>query len=214
MRSEWDHSNTGCSDHAGICTTDRTYDNAVSLIRCSGAGFYRGGYQRCRQHSFRYRTDRRWADVTHENDRRERTQILMDIANKSGGMVIGTGDLSSLHLAGRLTTEITCSCMQSRIGAKDTGAPSGAALCGYPEETLTSVADVLDTPVSRELYRRKTEKFTRKTEDLVGPYDAHGIYLYHMSKVFSYAPAKAYQGLRKTGICWNSMTMQRYLNVG
>ena len=95
-----DHSNIKAVTMPGFGTTDRTYDNAVSLIRCLGADFIEVDIKDAVNIHFRdIGQDPSMHDVTYENGQaRERTQILMDIANKSGGMVIGTGDLSELAL--------------------------------------------------------------------------------------------------------------------
>ena len=96
-----DHKDIVAVTMPGFGTTDRTYDNAVSLIQISGC--YVPGSQHCRFCSYSFSSDigqdEAVHDVTYENGQaRERTQILMDIANKSGGMVIGTGDMSELAL--------------------------------------------------------------------------------------------------------------------
>ena len=135
-------------------------------------------------------------DVTYENGQaRERTQILMDIANKSGGMVIGTGDLSELALGWA-----TYNGDHMSMYAVNASVPKTlvrhlvryyADTCG--DETLKQVLlDVLDTPVSPELLPPEDGKISQKTEDLVGPYELHDFYLYHMLRL-SYAPAKVYR---------------------
>ena len=189
-----DHSNIKAVTMPGFGTTDRTYDNAVSLIRCLEADFIEVDIKDAVNIHFRdIGQDPSMHDVTYENGQaRERTQILMDIANKSGGMVIGTGDLSELALGWA-----TYNGDHMSMYAVNASAPKTlvrhlvryyADTCG--DETLKQVLlDVLDTPVSPELLPPEDGKISQKPEDLVGPYD---FYLYHMLRL-SYAPAKVYR---------------------
>ena len=135
-------------------------------------------------------------DVTYENGQaRERTQILMDIANKEGGMVIGTGDLSELALGWA-----TYNGDHMSMYAVNASVPKTlvrhlvryyADTCG--DEKLGAVlTDVLDTPVSPELLPPEDGKISQKTEDLVGPYELHDFYLYHMLRL-GFAPKKVYR---------------------
>lgn len=192
-----DHSNIKAVTMPGFGTTDRTYDNAVSLIRCLGADFIEVDIKDAVNIHFRdIGQDSSVHDVTYENGQaRERTQILMDIANKSGGMVIGTGDLSELALGWA-----TYNGDHMSMYAVNASVPKTlvrhlvryyADTCG--DEILKQVLlDVLDTPVSPELLPPEDGKISQKTEDLVGPYELHDFYLYHMLRL-SYAPAKVYR---------------------
>ena len=135
-------------------------------------------------------------DVTYENGQaRERTQILMDIANKSGGMVIGTGDMSELALGWATYNGdhmsmygVNCSVPKTLV----------RHLVKYYADTCGDVSlseileDVLDTPVSPELLPPEDGKISQKTEDLVGPYELHDFYLYHMLRL-GFAPKKVYR---------------------
>ena len=134
--------------------------------------------------------------MTYENGQaRERTQILMDIANKEGGMVIGTGDLSELALGWA-----TYNGDHMSMYAVNASVPKTlvrhlvryyADTCG--DEKLGAVlTDVLDTPVSPELLPPEDGKISQKTEDLVGPYELHDFYLYHMLRL-GFAPKKVYR---------------------
>ena len=135
-------------------------------------------------------------DVTYENGQaRERTQILMDLANKRNGMVIGTGDLSELALGWA-----TYNGDHMSMYAVNASVPKTlvrhlvryyADTCG---DTLLqyTLMDVLDTPVSPELLPPEDGKISQKTEDLVGPYELHDFFLYHMLR-FGSAPAKIYR---------------------
>ena len=192
-----DHKNIKAVTMPGFGTTDRTYDNAVSMIRCLGADFMEVSIKDAVNIHFRdIGHDPKVHDVTYENGQaRERTQILMDIANKSGGMVIGTGDLSELALGWA-----TYNGDHMSMYAVNASVPKTlvrhlvqfyADTCG--DGKLEKVLlDVLDTPVSPELLPPEDGKIAQKTEDLVGPYELHDFYLYHMLRL-GYSPAKIYR---------------------
>ena len=181
----------------GFGTTDRTYDNAVNLISCLNAEFLEVDIKEAVNIHFRdIGQDPSVHDVTYENGQaRERTQILMDIANKAGGMVIGTGDLSELALGWA-----TYNGDHMSMYAVNASVPKTlvrhlvryyADTCG--DEKLKAVLlDVLDTPVSPELLPPEDGKISQKTEDLVGPYELHDFFLYYMLRQ-SFAPAKVYR---------------------
>lgn len=191
------HRNIKAVTMPGFGTTDRTYDNAVQLIRSLGADFIEVDIREAVNIHFRdIGQDASVHDVTYENGQaRERTQILMDIANKSGGMVIGTGDLSELALGWA-----TYNGDHMSMYAVNASVPKTlvrhlvryyADTCG--EEVLKRVLlDVLDTPVSPELLPPEDGRISQKTEDLVGPYELHDFYLYHMLRQ-GYSPAKVYR---------------------
>lgn len=181
----------------GFGTTDRTYDNAVNLIKCLGADFMEVDIKEAVNVHFRdIAHDPSVHDVTYENGQaRERTQILMDIANKAGGMVIGTGDLSELAL-GWATYNGDHMSMYGVNGSVPKTLVRHlvqfyADTCG--DETLKKVLlDVLDTPVSPELLPPEDGKISQKTEDIVGPYELHDFYLYHMLRM-GHPPKKIYR---------------------
>ena len=175
-----DHKNIKAVTMPGFGTTDRTYDNAVSLIKCLNADFMEVSIKDAVNIHFRdIGQDPKVHDVTYENGQaRERTQILMDIANKTGGMVIGTGDLSELALGWA-----TYNGDHMSMYAVNASVPKTlvrhlvryyADTCG--DEALEAVLlDVLDTPVSPELLPPEDGKISQKTEDLVGPYELQRI---------------------------------------
>lgn len=118
----------------GFGTTDRTYENALSLIRCLGAKLIEVDIKEAVRIHFRdIGQDESVHDVTYENGQaRERTQILMDIANKNNGMVIGTGDMSELALGWATYNGDHMSMYGvNASGTKDAGAPSGTLLCRH-----------------------------------------------------------------------------------
>ncbi|MEE8826797.1 MAG: NAD(+) synthase [Eubacteriales bacterium] len=184
-------------------TTDRTYNNACELTRTLGATLKEVNIKKAvMQHFEDIGHDPEVHDVTYENSQaRERTMILMNLANQSNGLVIGTGDLSELALGWA-----TYNGDHMSMYAVNASVPKTlvrhlvryfADTCG--DESLTKVLlDVLDTPVSPELLP-PTENGTisQKTEDLVGPYELHDFFLYYMLRV-GFGPAKIYRIARKT----------------
>ena len=178
-------------------TTDRTYRNACALVRCLGGTLKEVNIKEAVSCHFRdIGQDMDVHDVTYENSQaRERTQVLMDIANQCGGMVIGTGDMSELAL-GWATYNGDHMSMYGVNG----GIPKTLVrhLVGYYADTCGDgqlaaiLRDVLDTPVSPELIPPENGQIAQKTEDLVGPYELHDFFLYHMMR-FGYRPGKIYR---------------------
>lgn len=178
-------------------TTDRTYQNACKMTLKLGATLKEVPIQDAVRVHFRdigHSEDDH--SVTYENAQaRERTQVLMDIANQDGGMVIGTGDMSELAL-GWATYNGDHMSMYGVNGSVPKTLVRHlvqyyADTCGE-EELRTVLLDVLDTPVSPELLPPKDGEIAQKTEDLVGPYELHDFYLYYVLR-FGYEPAKIYR---------------------
>ena len=192
-----DHSRIAAVTMPGFGTTDRTYDNAVYLIKCLGAEFIEVDIKNAvNVHFTDIGHDSSIHDVTYENGQaRERTQILMDLANKKNGMVIGTGDLSELALGWA-----TYNGDHMSMYAVNASVPKTlvrhlvkyyADTCG--DELLEkTLLDVLDTPVSPELLPPEEGEISQKTEDLVGPYELHDFFLYYMLRC-GYEPLKIYR---------------------
>lgn len=192
-------------DHEGIIavtmpgfgTTDRTYDNAVSLIQALGAEFVEVDIKNAvNVHFADIGQDASVHDVTYENSQaRERTQILMDIANKNNALVIGTGDLSELALGWA-----TYNGDHMSMYAVNASVPKTLVrhLVRYYADTFDDMRlsetlyDVLDTPVSPELLPPEDGKISQKTEDLVGPYELHDFFLYYLLRL-GFSPAKIYR---------------------
>ena len=181
----------------GFGTTDRTYHNAVDLIHGIGASFHEIGIgDAVTDHLNALGHPLDLHDVTYENAQaRERTQILMDLANQVGGIVVGTGDLSELALGWA-----TYNGDHMSMYAVNAGVPKTLVryLVDYVADRKGSEAirdilkDVLDTPVSPELLPPdQSGKITQKTEDLVGPYALHDFFLYHVVRN-GYGPQKVY----------------------
>ena len=178
-------------------TTDRTYQNAVSLIKELGATLKEVRIEKAvRQHFADIGHDENNHDVTYENSQaRERTQILMDMANQYNGMVIGTGDMSELALGWATYNGDHMSMYGVNASVPKTLVRHlvryYADTCG--DKALADVLnDVLDTPVSPELLPPEDGKISQKTEDLVGPYELHDFFLYYILR-YGYHPAKIYR---------------------
>ena len=180
-------------------TTDRTYNNACSLAKECGATLKEVPIaDAVRQHFADLGHDESLHDVTYENcQARERTQVLMDYANKTNGIVIGTGDLSELALG-------WCTYNGDHMSMYGVNSSIPKTLVRYlvqwfaeasedaKNEKLASVLkDILDTPVSPELLPPKEGGISQVTEDLVGPYELHDFYLYYLLR-FGFSPAKIY----------------------
>ena len=181
----------------GFGTTDRTYDNAVSMIQYLGAAFTEVNIKESvLKHFADIGHDANVHDVTYENAQaRERTQILMDIANKENGMVIGTGDMSELALGWA-----TYNGDHMSMYAVNASVPKTLVrfLVEYyaescKDEALAAVLrDILDTPVSPELLPpQENGEIAQKTEDLIGPYELHDFFLYYVLR-FGFSPEKIY----------------------
>ena len=186
----------------GFGTTDRTHDNARAMSEALGCELREIGIAAAvRQHFADIGHDEADHSVTYENAQaRERTQILMDVANQEGGLVVGTGDLSELALGWA-----TYNADHMSMYGVNAGVPKTlvrhlvryvADSCG--DEALRSVLlDVLDTPVSPELLPATGDgKIAQKTEDLVGPYELHDFFLYNVLRC-GFGPAKVYRLARE-----------------
>ncbi len=181
----------------GFGTTKRTHSNSETLCSLLGVTFKEVNITAAvNQHFKDIGQDPACLDVTYENSQaRERTQVLMDIANKSGGMVIGTGDLSELALGWA-----TYNGDHMSMYAVNSSVPKTLVryLVRYEAEcaggdTQKVLEDILATPVSPELLPAdKNGEIAQKTEDLVGPYELHDFFLYHMLR-FGETPAKIYR---------------------
>ena len=181
----------------GFGTTDRTYENAVQMIKRVGATFLEVDIKESvRVHFTDIGQEETVHDVTYENSQaRERTQILMDIANKNNGMVIGTGDMSELALGWATYNGDHMSMYGVNASVPKTLVRHlvryYADVCDEAELSAV-LLDVLDTPVSPELLPPEDGKISQKTEDIVGPYELHDFYLYYMLR-FGFAPGKIFR---------------------
>ena len=178
-------------------TTDRTYDNACKMALALGTVLEEIDIKESVTLHFKdIKHEQENHNVTYENSQaRERTQVLMDIANRENGMVIGTGDMSELALGWATYNGDHMSMYGVNVGVPKTLVRHlvkyYADTC--QEEGLKAILlDVLDTPVSPELLPPVDGVIAQKTEDLVGPYELHDFFLYYMLR-FGYDPAKIYR---------------------
>ena len=183
-------------------TTDRTYDNACKLAKVLGATLEEVNIREAVTIHFRdIKQDMEKHDVTYENGQaRERTQILMDIANRENALVIGTGDMSELALGWATYNGDHMSMYGVNAGVPKTLVRHlvkyYADTCGN-RELEGVLLDVLDTPVSPELLPPVDGVISQRTEDLVGPYELHDFFLYYMLRC-GFEPAKIYRIAKKS----------------
>lgn len=177
-------------------TTDRTYQNACELTRRLGATLKEVDIKASvTQHFADIGQDLSTHDVTYENAQaRERTQVLMDLANQCGGLVVGTGDMSELALGWATYNGDHMSMYGVNASVPKTLVRHlvryYADTCG--DKRLSDILlDILDTPVSPELLPPEDGKISQKTEELVGPYELHDFFLYYVLR-FGYHPEKIY----------------------
>ncbi|MDE5995809.1 MAG: NAD(+) synthase, partial [Eubacterium sp.] len=168
----------------GFGTTDRTYHNAIDLMKCLGVTIKEISIRdACIQHMKDIEHDAEIKDITYENTQaRERTQILFDMANKHGKLLVGTGDLSELAMG-------WCTYNGDHMSMYGVNASVPKTLVRYLVEYVAGISekktaeilyDVLDTPVSPELLPPdENGKIAQKTEENIGPYELHDFFLYH-----------------------------------
>lgn len=180
----------------GFGTTDRTYTNAVNLMKSLGVTIREVSIAKSvTQHFEDIGHDASVHDVTYENAQaRERTQILMDLANELGGMVIGTGDLSELALGWATYNG-------DHMSMYGVNASIPKTLIKYlvrfvsqqvDEQSALTLTDIIDTPISPELIPADADgNIKQKTEDLVGPYELHDFFLYYFLR-HGFSPRKIF----------------------
>lgn len=192
-----DRKNIICVTMPCFGTTDRTYANACKLAGALGTDLREIDIKEAVTVHFRdIAQDIDKKDVTYENAQaRERTQVLMDIANQNDGLVIGTGDMSELALGWATYNGDHMSMYGINSGVPKTLVRHlvryYADTCGNTE--LSEILnDILDTPVSPELLPSDDGSISQRTEEIVGPYELHDFFLYYMLR-YGYEPAKIYR---------------------
>ena len=184
----------------GFGTTDRTYSNAIKLMTKLGVTIREVNIaDACLQHFKDIDHDPAVHDVTYENSQaRERTQILMDIANKSGGLVVGTGDLSELALGWATYNGDHMSMYGVNASVPKTLVRHIVEWNAQADPDIRDILlDILDTPISPELIPADPDgNIAQRTEDLVGPYELHDFFLYNFLRN-GYSPRKIYALARK-----------------
>lgn len=179
----------------GFGTTDRTYNNAIALMKSLDITIKEISIKEaCIRHFIDIGHNLNNHDVTYENSQaRERTQILMDVANQCNGFVIGTGDLSELALgwctynADHMSNYgVNCSIPKTLVKYL----VKWVAMTSVDEDSKATLLDIIETPISPELIPADADgTILQKTEDLVGPYELHDFFLYHFLRL-GFRPAK------------------------
>lgn len=198
-------------------TTTRTKNNAVKLTELLGVTLKEVDIRPAvLQHFKDIGQDESVTDVTYENSQaRERTQVLFDIANKTGGIVIGTGDLSELALGwatynGDHMSSYSVNCSVPKTLVRHLVEYEAKR---YGKEICAVLTDILLTPVSPELIPAENDKIKQKTEDLVGPYVLHDFFLYYFVRA-GFSPKKIYSiALRTFKDEFSSQTVLKWLEI-
>ena len=185
----------------GFGTTGRTHRNATALMESLGVSVREVNIGAAVEQHFRdIGHDMAVHDVTYENSQaRERTQILMDIANQAGGIVVGTGDLSELALGWATYNGDHMSMYGVNAGVPKTLIRHLVkhAATTVDEDSCLTLLDIIDTPVSPELIPADDDgNISQKTEELVGPYELHDFFMYYLLR-FGFRPAKIFMLARK-----------------
>lgn len=192
-----DHKDIIAVTMPGFGTTDRTYNNAIELMKSLGTTIREISIKdACLQHFKDIDHDASKHDITYENSQaRERTQILMDIANQTNGLVVGTGDLSELALGWATYNGDHMSMYGVNASVPKTliqHIVKHIAESNSNETIRTTLLDIVDTPISPELIPADEKgNIKQKTEDLVGPYELHDFFLYNII-CNGYSPAKIF----------------------
>lgn len=198
-------------------TTTRTKNNAVKLTELLGVTLKEVDIRPAvLQHFKDIGQDESVTDVTYENSQaRERTQVLFDIANKTGGIVIGTGDLSELALGwatynGDHMSSYSVNCSVPKTLVRHLVEYEAKR---YGKEICAVLTDILLTPVSPELIPAENDKIKQKTEDLVGPYVLHDFFLYYFVRA-GFSPKKIYSiALRTFKDEFSPQTVLKWLEI-
>jgi len=181
----------------GFGTTDRTHRNALALMQALGVSTREINISSSvRQHFADIGHDFNHHDVVYENAQaRERTQILMDLSNQLGGIVIGTGDLSELALGWATYNGDHMSMYAINASIPKTLIRHLVRHVAHTiegDEARSTLLDIIDTPISPELIPADEQgRIAQKTEELVGPYELHDFFLYHFLR-FGFSPARLF----------------------
>ncbi len=181
----------------GFGTTDRTYNNAMALMKSLGITIREISIAKSvTQHFADIGHDIAKQDITYENSQaRERTQILMDVSNQMNGIVVGTGDLSELALGWATYNGDHMSMYGVNASVPKTlirHLVNYVATVEADKKSRATLLDIIDTPISPELIPAdKNGNIKQKTEDLVGPYELHDFFLYYMLR-YGFSPSKIF----------------------
>ena len=217
----WDRSGIYGITMPGFGTTDRTYNNALELMRSLGVTIKEISIvPAVEQHFKDIEHDSTVHDVTYENSQaRERTQILMDYSNKVNALVLGTGDLSELALGWATYNgdhmsmyNVNCSIPKTLVRHL-VGWYASKAQDRGEATTAATLRDVLDTPISPELTPAENGEIKQKTEDLVGPYELHDFFLYNMLR-HNFGPKKIFLlALKAFAGSYDDETIKKWLTT-
>jgi len=203
----------------GFGTSNRTHDNATQLMQSLDITLQEISIAKAvTQHFADIGHDARIHDVTYENSQaRERTQILMDLSNKEGALVVGTGDLSELALGWATYNGDHMSMYGVNAGVPKTLIQyliRYVAMQTAFAAQSTTLKDIIDTPISPELTPADSQgNIQQKTEDLVGPYELHDFFLYYFMR-FGFRPAKIYMmALHAFGGAYDGTTVKKWLTT-
>ena len=207
-----------CVTMPGFGTTDRTYQNALELIRSLGAELREVDIKpSCLQHMRDIGHDPSVHDVTYENTQaRERTQILMDLANKEGGLLVGTGDLSELAMGWRTYNGDHPSRYGVTASVPKTLVRHLVAFVAEESDPRTAAVlrEVLDTPVSPELLPPdENGEIQQKTEENIGPYELHDFFLYHFLRFGCQRDKLAFLASRAFGEKYSKEEIEKWLSL-
>ena len=207
-----------CVTMPGFGTTDRTYQNALELIRSLGAELREVDIKpSCLQHMQDIGHDPSVHDVTYENTQaRERTQILMDLANKEGGLLVGTGDLSELAMGWCTYNGDHMSMYGVNASVPKTLVRHLVAFVAEESDPRTAavLGEVLDTPVSPELLPPdENGEIQQKTEDNIGPYELHDFFLYHFLRFGCQRDKLAFLASRAFGEKYSKEEIEKWLSL-
>lgn len=209
----------------GFGTTNRTHNNAVKLTNSLGVSLREINISNSvMQHFMDIGHDASVQDITYENSQaRERTQILMDLSNQVGGLVIGTGDMSELALGWATYNGDHMSMYAINAGVPKTlirHLVKYVASQSDNEETKTSLLDIINTPISPELIPAESDgTISQKTENLVGPYELHDFFLFYFLR-YGFSPQKisllaqhAFNGSDTRVSTFSKETINHWLNI-
>lgn len=203
----------------GFGTTDRTYRNAMQLMQELGITIREISIKAaCEQHFLDINHDATIHDITYENSQaRERTQILMDVANQTNGLVIGTGDLSELALGWATYNGDHMSMYGVNVSIPKTLVRHLVKWVANNESNRAAketLLDIVDTPISPELIPADEKgNIVQKTEDLVGPYELHDFFLYYTLR-WGFRPQKiAFLAEKAFGDNYDRATIKRWITI-
>ena len=211
----WDSRNILAVTMPGFGTTSRTKSNAVKLCEALGVTLKEVDITELSLQEFEaIDHDPKELSVTYENvQARARTSILMNMANKQGGLVIGTGDLSEIALGWSTYNGDHMSMYALNAGIPKTLIKYVIGYYRSNEAIAAIIDDILDTPISPELLPHSEDKIVQETEEIVGPYELHDFFLYHFIKYGAKPDKIRFLALKAFDIKYDEETVTRWLKV-